>query len=56
MTKSAHKLPDAGGSFIRKPDGSLAPSPADLETTTLEAEPRTEKPAAKGDKQPVKEA
>lgn len=56
MTKSAPKLPDAGGSFIRNPDGSLAPIPADPEPIDQEAEPLPEKPAAKGAKQPVKEA
>lgn len=56
MTKPAASLPDSGGSFIRNPDGSLAPIPVDPETIDQEAEPVPEKPAVKGAKQPVKEA
>lgn len=56
MTKSSSPLPDAGGSFIRNPDGTLVPRPSDPETGSTEAETTLEKPAAKGLKQPVKEA
>ena len=56
MTKPTPPLPNAGGSFIRNPDDSLTLRPADPETALPEAEHLPEKPAAKGDKQPVKEA
>jgi len=56
MTKPAAPLPDAGGSFIRNPDGSLAPRAVDPAPIIPVVEALTEKPAAKGVKQPVKEA
>lgn len=56
MTNPAQPLPDAGGSFIRNPDGSLALRPAEPEATSPEVETTPEKPATKGTKQPVKEA
>lgn len=54
MTDTPVPLPDAGGSFIRNADGSLAPRPADPDPPEADAAP--EKPAAKAAKQPVKEA
>lgn len=56
MTKSVPTLPNAGGSFIRNTDGSLAPRHEDPETTPPEAEQAPEKTAVKATKQTDKEA
>lgn len=54
MTTPDHPLPQAGGSYIRQPDGTLAPA-ADATTETAPEKPV--EPAVKGpSKAPVKEA